>query len=309
MSWYQQHVKHRLPIRLQRALAGARNEARARWGAVRVRPWVTRLLGPQFRRSRSLLEIDLTYACNLRCFNCNRSCEQLPGTDRLTLAQINRFLAECVASGTRWERVRVLGGEPTLHPEFFEVLDALRAWRDAHAPDAEIAVTTNGHGAEVLARVARIPPDVAVNNTAKASREQEGFALFNVAPIDAPAWAGADFSNGCWITTHCGTGLTPTGIYPCAVAGGIDRVMGWDLGRPKLPEPSDDMLPELRRFCAVCGHFNRSAATADPGVPVQSPSWVAAYAEAKRTRPRLTPYGANPKHDEDSCQRDLSEPE
>jgi hypothetical protein len=250
---------------------------------------VSRWLGPRYRRSRSLLEIDITWACNLRCNNCNRSCSQAPTGEGMTLAQIEHFVEECVAQGRRFERVRLLGGEPTLHPEFHAMLDVLRAWRDAHVPEMILEVTTNGHGAKVQASVARIPADVVVENTAKTTVEQP-FQSFNVAPVDLPAYRRADFRNGCAVTEVCGMGLTPHGFYACAVAGGIDRIVGLDMGRPTLPSPDDDMHDQLEAFCRRCGSFKRhheEPVTA----PVASPTWEEAYRSHRARRPELGRYG------------------
>ena len=46
------------------------------WRRIRIRRVVTAVLGPQYHRSRDLIEIDITYLCNLYCNNCNRSVTQ-----------------------------------------------------------------------------------------------------------------------------------------------------------------------------------------------------------------------------------------
>jgi sulfatase maturation enzyme AslB (radical SAM superfamily) len=254
------------------------------WRLLRVQRPVTRVLGPRYQRSRDRIELDITWACNLRCFNCNRSCEQAPTGEGMSLHDVDAFVAETVAAGKRWSRIRVLGGEPTLHPDFLAILDRLRAWRAEHAPDAVIEVVSNGHGEKVLAALARIPPDVRVENTAKLGPDQP-FQTFNVAPIDLPAYQNADFVNGCAVTSTCGIGRTAGGYYPCAVAGGIDRIVGLEMGRPTLPSDDDDMFDQLDAFCRRCGSFKRLVE--EPvSVPVQSETWTEAYAaydERRRT--------------------------
>lgn len=268
-----------------------RHKLSAAEGRIRVSKAATAVLGPQYKRSRTLIEIDITYACNLNCFNCNRSCEQAPTGERMTVAQIQRFVDESVAAGSRWQRIRILGGEPTLHKQFFEILDVLRGYRDRHSPGTKIEVCTNGHGEKVNAVIARIPPDVAVNNTAKVSQEQESFASFNVAPIDDPEFANADFRNGCSIMEYYGVGLGPSGYYQCTIAGGIDRIHGWDTGRRKLPTVDDSMEDLITKICRHCGHFKRRPA-AELRAPLMSPTWTAAYERYRREKPRLTLYGA-----------------
>ena len=248
----------------------------SRWRVLRTRKSLTILLGPEFSRSPRLLEIDITYACNLNCFNCNRSCEQAPTGEHLSLEQIAGFVDEWVRKEKVWDRVRLLGGEPTLHKHFFEILDVIRGYRDHHSPDTVIEVTTNGHGDKVNAAISRIPSDVVVINTAKASKVQPAFCSFNVAPVDVADYRGTDYTNGCLVTQICGTGLGPGGYYPCAVAGGIDRIFLWKAGRPSLPADDDGMKADLARFCAVCGYFKRTAEAPLEG-PVMSRTWQQAY--------------------------------
>lgn len=64
-----------------------------------------------------------------------------------------------------------------------------------------------------------------------------------------------DYRNGCEIIRSCGMGLTPTGYYHCAVAGGIDRVTGEGHGRTSLPAPDDEMRDLMDRTCRLCGRF------------------------------------------------------
>ncbi len=274
---YRTHIKPHLPAPLRRSLTQGRGWLRH----LRVRTWATRLLGPAWTRSRDLLEIDLTYACNLSCHNCNRSVTQAPTTAHIRRADLQGHIEQWIARGKAWRRIRLLGGEPTLHPEFAAIVTDLRAWRDAHSPGTVIEVATNGHGKAVERRLAALPGDIVIDNTMKEGPEQP-FLPFNMAPVDDPSQQHADYRSGCWVTEHCGTGLTPTGYYPCAVAGGMDRVLGRDLGRAVLPSDDDDMRDELDAFCRMCGLFDtrpRPVATR----PVASRSWTAAY-DAWRAR-------------------------
>src|SRR5262245_29713970 len=89
---------------------------------LRVTKPVTRILGVQYSRALRKIEIDITYACNLSCPNCNRSCAQAPTGERMTVEQIDFFLKESIASGIKWDRIRLVGGEPTLHPHFHNII-------------------------------------------------------------------------------------------------------------------------------------------------------------------------------------------
>jgi hypothetical protein len=261
---------------------------RRAWRHFRITRWPTRLLGPQYRRSRTLLELDITYACNLHCYNCNRSVRQAPEALHLPVEKLRVWVDEWITRGKRWQRIRVLGGEPTLHPQFREIIAELLRYR-AWSPQTLIEVVTNGHGTEVAARLKELPPDVWVENSRKQSVVQPTFGPFNLAPADDPAYEHADFTNGCAIMRDCGMGLTPLGYYPCAIAGGIDRVTGDGVGSQRLPDDGDDMLPMTSKFCRLCGRFRdghfvphslRPALTEEK----ISPTWRDLYARWRERR-------------------------
>jgi hypothetical protein len=229
--------------------------------------------GRPFRRSRRRVEIDLTYRCNLRCRNCNRSCTQAPSDLEIRAEAVQAFIEQSCRAGIQWERVRLLGGEPTLHSRFFHLLDMILDYRARHNPALRIVVCTNGRGRRVGRALARLPPGVAVKNTAKGTR-QRLFRPFNLAPMDRRRHRLSDLTAGCRILDDCGLGLTPLGYYPCAVAGGIDRVMGYGCGRPELPSPEDEMQDQLALLCRYCGHFGFAWPTRRA---LMSPTWQRAY--------------------------------
>jgi hypothetical protein len=210
----------------------------------------------------------------------------------MPLDMIRRFVDDSIRSKKYWRRMRVLGGEPTLHPQFLEVIAELRRYRSWN-PDCRIEVVTNGYGEIVQSRLAQLPGDIWIENSAKTDVVQPSFRPFNMAPVDDPAFANADFSNGCAIMDECGMGLTPTGYYPCALAGGIDRVVGLNLGKPTLPPDHDDMLDAARAFCRLCGRFKdghyipkelRPPLTSEE----ISPAWLNAYAKWKAQKSAQT---------------------
>ncbi|MCC6426033.1 MAG: radical SAM protein [Phycisphaerales bacterium] len=227
---------------------------RAMWRHIRVTRPVTALLGPQYRRSRDLLEIDITYLCNLHCDNCNRSVSQARDTMHMPLESVVAFVDEWVRRGKRWRRIRVLGGEPTLHPEFQSIVRELLRYREWH-PACIVEVVSNGYGPRVIRELEALPPDVMVDNTAKTGPMQPHFGPFNLAPVDDPRYLLTDYRNACSIARDCGMGLTPMGYYPCAVAGGIDRIAGAGLGALSLPDDGDDMTTAVESLCRLCGRF------------------------------------------------------
>ena len=95
------------------------------WRRIRISKTFTCICGPQYHRSRDMIEIDITYECNLHCLNCNRAVRQARESLHISMAQISRFVDESIEKRKKWQRIRVLGGEPTLHPEFRKIIEEL----------------------------------------------------------------------------------------------------------------------------------------------------------------------------------------
>src|SRR5215813_14328174 len=82
--------------------------------------------------------VEIADACNLRCPVCYAS----SGPDRPTfrsLDHIERMLDAVVANEGEPDVVQISGGEPTIHPEFFAILEEARA-----RPIRHLMVNTNG---------------------------------------------------------------------------------------------------------------------------------------------------------------------
>ena len=215
---------------------------------------ITKLLGPRHRPNHNMIEIDITYSCNLKCINCNRSCRQAPSDECMSVFQIEKFIKESVDKRRKWERIRILGGEPTLHPDIFEILKLFLAYKRKFSNATLLCLVTNGHGSSVNEVLSKIPKDIAIENTHKAAPIQR-FKNFNSAPIDTFLYKFLDYSNGCGQPFFCGIGLTRFGYYPCGVGGGIDRIIAFDIGRKTLPSVNDSMIDQLRILCKYCGFF------------------------------------------------------
>jgi hypothetical protein len=256
----------------------------------RISPFATQVLGPRYRRSRDRIDLDITWECNLKCFQCNRSCQQAPTGEMMTVGQIRQFLEETRQRKVYWRKIQLIGGEPTLHPDFETILGMMLEYRDRHSPNTEIMVTSNGFGERVSQILSLIPPNVTVHNTAKTSRNQDNFIPYNLAPCDSSQYARADFRNACCVTRDAGIGLTPYGYYPCVGSGAIDRIFGFDCGRKSLPHLEDGLEKELARFCSLCGFFRLNYTSEVCGGPLISETWQRAYEAWHRQAPVLTRY-------------------
>jgi len=251
---------------------------------------------------KNAVELELTTQCNLKCFNCDRSCRQAPSDERMSLSQIKLFLDETIANQRQWEYIAILGGEPTLHPQFWKILDEFKK----HNIRAEII--TNGHGEIVNRALNQLPDDwFSVCNTKKQSPYQN-FIYYNLAPIDF----GIKKIQPCWILKSCGYGLTRCGYYPCGAGASIDRVFGFDIGLKSLKDlNSTNTAKQLKILCKYCGHSpamedllskgkinpreyeteKELAESSNRCIAPMSKSWIDAYEKYEKNKPKLSLYG------------------
>jgi tetraether lipid synthase len=102
-------------------------------------------LCPDHEQHSCLSLVEVTDHCNLECPICYAASGPHRPMYR-TLAEVEAMLDAVVANEREPDVVQISGGEPTLHPDFFAILDAARA-----RPIRHLMVNTNG------IRIAREP--------------------------------------------------------------------------------------------------------------------------------------------------------
>jgi len=84
------------------------------------------------------VRISVTDKCNFRCVYCLEPDAQFMGRDELMQVDEIRRLGR-VLVGMGVEKLRITGGEPTVHPRLLEIIEGLAA-----AEPRDLAMTTNG---------------------------------------------------------------------------------------------------------------------------------------------------------------------
>ncbi|MEQ1788871.1 MAG: radical SAM protein [Rickettsiales bacterium] len=82
--------------------------------------------------------VEVTDRCNLTCPTCYAESSPKHGNHR-TLEEINRMLDIVVASEGEPDVIQLSGGEPTLHPDFFAIMDLAK-----EKPIRHLMLNTNG---------------------------------------------------------------------------------------------------------------------------------------------------------------------
>src|SRR6185437_14987113 len=133
-------------------------------------PWDCGLC-PDHEQHSCLAILEVNEACNLSCPVCFAD-SSVKRTAHRPLAEIEAMLDALVVSEGEPDLVQISGGEPTLHPQFFEILAAARA-----RPVRHLMINTNG------LRIAREPDFVA--RLAQNKRGLEVYLQFDSLSRDA----------------------------------------------------------------------------------------------------------------------------
>ncbi|MDX3972453.1 MAG: radical SAM protein [Bradyrhizobium sp.] len=222
-------------------------------------------LCPDHEQHSCLALIEITEHCNLTCPVC--FAESSPARTRFTpLATVEKMLDALVASEGEPDLVQISGGEPTLHPEFFEILDAVRA-----RPIRHVMINTNG------LRIAREKDFVA--RLAENKRGLEVYLQFDSLQRDALVnLRGADLrkirQRALENLEHCGISTTlvatiKRGVNDAEIGDIVRHALTWKCVRGVTLQPVQDagrnenfdkttdriMLSEIRRRVVETGVF------------------------------------------------------
>lgn len=95
--------------------------------------------------------VEITDACNLACHVCYADSK---GDRVLSLDGFRRHVTDLLDQKGSLDSVQLIGGEPTIHPQFWEML----AWLHAEPRVAKIYVATNGIALEKPGMAERLAP-------------------------------------------------------------------------------------------------------------------------------------------------------
>jgi hypothetical protein len=166
----------------------------------------------------------------------------------MSLEHVRRLVDESIQLNYQWEKIGILGGEPTLHPELEEIILILQTYTQKF-PKADLFLATNYHGGAVRHKVKALQKKIRVVKSRK-NNNPWWFNNINLTQIDH-----SDIIHNCNIASGTGLGYTNRGYFPCGAGAAIARVLGMDIGLKSLAEVNQTSIREmLKKLCPYCGH-------------------------------------------------------
>ncbi len=243
--------------------------------------------------NKERIELEIIEFCNLECVNCECSFKHAPSKEFMTNEQIKKFVNESINLNWNWKLIKIRGGEPTLHPELFQIINSLEIYKNFN-PNCKFTILTNNFSAQTKEILSRMPAWILIESSEK---KVEGGKLIgkvlhdsiNIAPNDLLIYKFADFTKGCYRPAICGMQLSRLGYYPCALGVHISRIFGFEVGIKKLSNINEESFRKiLNIICRFCGHYKQPSDQAVRNVI--SPSWKKAFKKYGEKKPRLSVY-------------------
>jgi hypothetical protein len=181
-------------------------------------------------------------ACQLRCHGCDRLCNRFPDrTEELSLDYIQRFIDQAAArKQDKVGRVKVCGGEPTLHSDFQGAYEMLLQATEAGAISS-LCFQSNG--------INKLPP---VRKSPLVSWKFSGPGKKVHLPFEwAPFDLGLEVSAPCSHPRRCGYAFDSMGWILCSPGIMIARLFGFDkLYKDTMPDPGKPW--GQHQLCKLC---------------------------------------------------------
>lgn len=207
------------------------------------------------------LELQITLACSWDCQSCDALSQfhsiSFNKRGTMTIAQIERFIGEMKSKNAYIGRIRILGGEPTGHNRFQQIVEMLHA---ELVPNhiLSLEVITNGDNPEKCAAVKHL---ARIRTSGEGAKQKHHVANL----VHTPATLGYE-AKACSSPWHCGISLSYYGYWPCSAGAGLSRMRDWmhhqrlelplsvNWQWPNRPTAVRDAWPDLELACAHCCH-------------------------------------------------------
>ena len=226
---------------------------------------------------KKYITITITNVCNLHCGGCNQLCGLFEKENLWfeNIKKIKKYIENIrLYEKPKQKKIGIFGGEPTLHPQWEEILNLLYDF-----PDLKFIVYTNGrinvaekYNAKQSKKVKEIYEikNVKFNVSPKCGKNKDSSKIEHlpqlIAPIDVEKnhsknyfWKKAQ--KQCVMWNICGKTIYNNKAYFCESAAAMDHLeggkRGWDIEEGKNPfeKSNEEIAKQAKEFCFRCGNL------------------------------------------------------
>lgn len=225
-----------------------------------------------------VIQIEVTYTCNLRCSNCTRFVGHHNKPFIMDMETIERAIDSLEEFPGQ---IGIMGGEPTLHPEFPEIC---RLMQKKVKDRRKRELWTNGYKwKEYESLISEtFDRDLIAYNDHKDKEVGAHQPLLMAAEdiLDNKELMWLLIGN-CWVQWRWAASITPKGGFFCEVAAAHDMLFngpgGYPIERNWWKKNPNEFIDQVKRYCPKC-----SAAIPMPGVSSHVDYDVISKSNAKR---------------------------
>jgi len=201
-------------------------------------------------------QIELTNVCSKDCIYCSRFVRHLRNDQKFFMDL--KTLEKALDSLEGWEnRIGIIGGEPTLHPNFEEVC---RVLQKKH-PKSKYGLWTTG-GSKFKKYQTLINETFELisynehNNYQKETCQHQPItiAIRDVVKVQE---IRDKLINECWVQKKWAPTISPKGTFFCEVAYAIDVILdgpgGWPIEQGWWRKKPNEFREQINQYCQYCG--------------------------------------------------------
>jgi len=202
------------------------------------------------------IHIEITNACNLACSNCTRFVGHHRKPYVMSLDEVRSAIRSLVNSPCN---VGIMGGEPTSHPQFREILQILEElivdktrrglWTDGFRYDKY---------REEIERVF-LPQNIVYNSHDEGIEDYHQPLLIHPKDVGLSDDEHAEYVKNCWVQRRWSASITPKGGFFCEVAAAQDMLFDGPGGYPltddwwnRRPVEFQDQVERYCKNCSAC---------------------------------------------------------
>ena len=199
----------------------------------------------------TVAQIDIAGACHLSCSNCTRMIGHVRPGYFMTLDQVRTAIESLLDSPLR---IGCMGGEPTLHPQFREIL---AIWREMIPDRRRREFWTSGLNWEEYKDDIRATFDddlIAYNDHTQLDGKHQPL-LVAVDEVVEDAAYRKELIDACPFQARWSPSIRPSGAFFCEIAGSLADLMGekgWEVKPGWWNKKPEEFQDQVEKFCGKC---------------------------------------------------------